>query len=386
MTTALLAVLMLAFPVPAKAQNPPLRIAVAGPTSGSKATLTAAIADGARAAEAAASVSGPLLFRRPLLPGPYEVTLKDDGCEATQAEETAKAIVADGFDLVLGHPCPKAALAAAKVYAAAGVIFIATETRHPDLTAPRAGPSIFRLCGRDDAQGLAAAHVLAMNRSSGTDTIAIVNDRTLFAKTIAEQAEAELKRHGIPVITGTVIAGDKEYAKLADKIKGAKRVFFAGFPLEAGFIVKSLRATGSTAPLLATDSIATDEFTSSFPEIAKESFVLLPSGQDSALAAATAVRLFLHAVSSAYGPFRDKAASRAATALNLAKLFSIAFQVEGVNLWDRMTIKPLHEIAFDANGNANIDSHALRRWTGEAFEPASSLPYDFTVRPGVEQK
>ncbi len=63
--------------------------------------------------------------------------------------------------------------------------FIATETRHPDLTLKRAGPSIFRLAGSDDAQGLDAARICS--RLAGDKTIAIVHDRTLFAKTIAER-------------------------------------------------------------------------------------------------------------------------------------------------------------------------------------------------------
>ncbi|MEQ1715108.1 MAG: branched-chain amino acid ABC transporter substrate-binding protein [Hyphomicrobium sp.] len=352
-------------------QSQGVKIAVAGPLTGPYAAATEAIALGARAAAALLSKSESV---------PYEVFVKDDACDAAKAEEVATAIVAEDFDLVLGHPCPKAALAATKVYAAADVTFIATETRHPDLTLKRAGPSIFRLSGRDDAQGLDAARYLADSFTG--KTIAIVHDRTLFAKTIGEQAVAALKAKKIEVIAATIVAGEKEYGKLTAKIKDADAVFFAGFPLEAGFIMKSLRAAGSKATLLATDSVATAEFTSSFPEIAKESFVLLLAHWlgdiERTTAATTAVRLFARARKDAMGPFRDSTSRRAA--INVALLndrdpraglhFDDGGMLRGIG---EDTIKDSHEIVFDAAGNANVVSYRLNKWDGSSWVPASAL-------------
>ena len=61
---------------------------------------------------------------------------------------------------VVGHPCSGSAVAAASLYGAAGIVFIAPGVRHPALTAKRAGMTVFRLAGRDDRQGDAAAHWL----------------------------------------------------------------------------------------------------------------------------------------------------------------------------------------------------------------------------------
>lgn len=360
-----------------------VRIAVAGPSEGAQAKTAEAIALGSR--ETAKWLT--MLSERNLpwqgldgtrmLPARYDVTIKDDGCDAVKAETIAKEIVAENFDLVLGHPCPKAALAAAKVYGAAGVTFIATETRHPDLTAKRAGPSIFRLSGRDDAQGLDAARYLAAAHSG--KPIAIVHDRTLYAKTIAEQAAVALKEQKIETVIATIVAGDKEYGKLIAKIKDAGAVFFAGFPLEAGFILKELRAAGSTAPFLASESVGTDEFVSTFPEIAQQVFVLRPlpvSHHYSLAGGTTAVRLYAQALAVAFGPVKDAGAWRALVTRALAQFHNphaVTFDGNPMLHPALMVLKPIHEIAFDASGNANLNSFNLVRWSGTKWQTVEAL-------------
>jgi ABC-type branched-subunit amino acid transport system substrate-binding protein len=312
-----------------------------------------------------------------VLPARYEVTLKDDGCDAAKAETVAKEIVAEKFDLVLGHPCPKAALAAAKVYGAAGIAYIATETRHPDLTAKRAGPSIFRLSGRDDAQGLDAARYLAAAR--GGKPIAIVHDRTQYAKAIAEQAAAALKEKKIETVTATIVAGDKEYGKLVAKIKDAGAVFFAGFPLEAGFILQELRAAGSNAPFLATESVGTDEFVATFPDAAQQAFVLRPlpvTHHHSLAGGTTAVRLYAQARAVAFGPVKDAGAWVALVNRALASFHNphaVTFDGNPMLHPALMVLKPIHQIAFDASGNANLDSYDLVRRNGTKWQPVDAL-------------
>lgn len=377
---ALCSTFVLIFPALAAEADPPaVRIAVVGPAQGPQAQTTQALAGGA--SETAKSLTrlsertqgswqG---FGTRMLPARYEVTIKDDGCDAAKAEAVAKQIVTENFDLVLGHPCPKAALAAAKVYGAAGVTFIATETRHPDLTAKRAGPSIFRLSGRDDAQGLDAARYLAT--AHGGKPVAIVHDRTLYAKTIAEQAAATLKEKKIETVTATIVAGDKEYAKLIAKIKDAGAVFFAGFPLEAGFILKELRAAGSNAPFLASESVATDEFVSTFPEVAQQVSVLRPmpsSFHQSLAGGTTAVGLYAEALGVAFGPAKDTGSWRALVNQALARYRHPLMSADtGPNLLPASS--DIREITFDASGNANLDSYALVRWNGVKWQPVEAL-------------
>lgn len=329
-------------PLSAKADDAAL-IAVVGPASGAAADTTAAIERGVRRAVGGYAGKGATL----------QIESVDDGCEPRKAEAAAETLVARKMVVVIGHPCTGAALAAAKVYAAANIVFIATETRHPDLTAKRAGPTIFRLAGNDAEQGEAAAAALAAQAAG--KPVAVVHDRTLYAKTIAEAAIKELRRSKIEPITATIIAGDKEYAKLLAKIKGAGAVLFAGFPLEAGFIASSLRRAGSSARLLCSDSIATDEFASSFAAEAKNAWVLQPNRQDSAKAAEAAVEIVVHAL--------ELTAAQPGTATGAQIAGAIAAH-------EHATV--LGPISFSKQGDAGLASYKAVRWDGAAWVPVSA--------------
>lgn len=364
-----------------------IRIAVVGPATGPQRFVTRAIEAGAR--RAIGELSGP---GQPEL----ELVLEDDGCDGAIAEAKAHELVSAGVDVVLGHPCAKAAVAAAAIYAEAGVVFMATHTRHPALTAKPLRPSIFRLCGRDDAQGADAARLLSL--TSGGKPIAVVHDRTLYAKTIAERAVRALHGAARPdakwdaqpdakpdakpgvapgakpgvapgakpqVISATIIAGHKQYTHLTEKIKDAGAVFFAGFPLEAGFIAGELEEAGSPARFIASDAVASRELTATFPELASRIEVLMPAeGNEDALARA-AVEIFMHASARAYGPFQqhwrsDKASRRALAATILRK-----------NGPHASTSGP---IAFNASGDADVTSFRLMRWDQENWVPTEISP------------
>jgi branched-chain amino acid transport system substrate-binding protein len=221
-------------------------VVVAGPATGRHAETLAAMAAGAREAVGGRAV---------------RMTEVDDGCDAGRAEGAARMIVAEKPDVVIGHPCPAAAIAAAKVYAAAGIVFIALGVRHPDLTDKRAGPTIFRLAGRDDRQGQAAAAELLGVTPQGK--IAIVQDRTAYARSLTGAVTGELSARKIaPPLVIPIVAGRRDYDAEIQKLKSSppEAVFFAGYPSEAAVVLRSLRKAGISAALIASDANATDEF------------------------------------------------------------------------------------------------------------------------------
>jgi branched-chain amino acid transport system substrate-binding protein len=221
-------------------------VVVAGPATGRYAETLAAMAAGAHEAVGGRAV---------------RMSEVDDGCDAGRAEGAARVIVAEKPDLVIGHPCPAAAIAAAKIYAAAGVLFIALGVRHPDLTDKRAGPTIFRLAGRDDRQGQAAAAELLAVAPQGK--IAIVQDRTAYARGLTAAVTAELSaRKFAPPFVVPIVAGRRDYDAEVQKLKSSppEAVFFAGYPSEATVVLRSLRKAGISVALIASDANATDEF------------------------------------------------------------------------------------------------------------------------------
>ncbi len=340
--------------LPAAQAGQTIRIAIVGPVTGVQRFATRSIEAGVRRAIGELSTQGAEQFA---------LSTFDDRCDPEIAQAKAREIVAAGIDLVLGHPCAKAAVAAASVYAQAGVVFIATHTRHPALTAKGRGPSIFRLCGRDDAQGADAARILSL-RAAGKP-VALVHDRTLYAKTIAEQAERGLQAAKLQTISATIIAGHKEYTRLTAKIKDAGAVLFAGFPMEAGFIASELDEAGSSVRLIASDAVASSELAASFPGIVDKIDVLMPDGDNGEALARAAVEIFTRAHARGFGPFQeewlsDTATRRALTAAILAKAGPHA--------------SSLGPVSFNSAGDAAGISYRLMRWDGKKWVPARVFP------------
>lgn len=221
-------------------------VMVAGPATGRYASSLPAMVAGARMAANGVSIT---------------IEDADDGCDAARAAGAARIIAASKPALVVGHPCPGAAIAAARVYAAASVLFIALGVRHPALTEQRAGQTIFRLAGRDDRQGEAAADALIGLAPNGR--IAIVQDRTAYARGLTAAVSAALvaRKLGPPVVI-PIIAGRRDYSPELVKLSTSppEAIFFAGYPPEAAVVLRGLRSTGFTGAVIASDANATGDF------------------------------------------------------------------------------------------------------------------------------
>jgi branched-chain amino acid transport system substrate-binding protein len=304
-------------------------IVIAGPATGRHAETLTAMAAGAREAFAGR---------------PIHMTEVDDGCDAGRAEGAARKIVTDKPDLVIGHPCPAAAIAAAKVYAAAGVLFIALGVRHPDLTDKRAGPTIFRLAGRDDRQGQAAAAELLALAPQGK--IAIVQDRTAYARSLTVAVMGELSARKIaPPAVIPIVAGRRDYDAEMQKLKSSppEAVFFAGYPSEAAVVLRSLRNAGIAAALIGSDANATDEFGAAAASVDPST---------------PAVKVMMRAPQSGGMNSADLkwAASRA-----LTTWLSLKANTPSIDVAARLAVSEVgweHGVRFDAKGDARIPSFA----------------------------
>jgi branched-chain amino acid transport system substrate-binding protein len=233
-----------------------IRVALAAPFAGREAATGLAMKRGLEAAIGDANAAGGVLGEK------LELVTQDDGCAGATGEGAASALLALAPAVVIGHPCSSAAVAAAALYAKAGVLFIAVGARHPDVTgrAPAAAP-LLRLAGRDDRQGAAAAHWLLAHAPQRR--IAIVQDRTAYARAIADGAVLELKGAGlaeVPVLA--LVAGRSDYGEIALKLSetGAEAVLFAGYPTETAIVLTGLAERRLTPSVLATDSHATAAF------------------------------------------------------------------------------------------------------------------------------
>jgi branched-chain amino acid transport system substrate-binding protein len=298
----------------------------------------------------------------------------DDGCDRTRAAAAAERLAARRPALVVGHSCSSAAIAAARVYAQAGLLMISSGARHPDLTSRRASPGIFRLAGREDAQGAAAAAFLREHANGGG--VAIVHDRTAAARRLTQAALAALAEAGAPApLVLTIVAGEKDYGPMAARLAHARvrAIFIAGFPIEVGILLRQLRAAGSAAVVLGPDFAATHELAEVAGGAAEGVGVLLPyEPRPSRAAAPNAARVeevggrggrpsgLSHRTVGAIEAWAE-AARRAGT---------VSPEAVAATLNRETLPTALGPVSFDARGDVRLPSYEPWVWRGGMWAPA----------------
>jgi branched-chain amino acid transport system substrate-binding protein len=337
-------------------------IGAAGPAEGPNGATGAQITRGAKLAADRINSEGGVQGE------PVEVVEADDGCAEREAEAAARALVARGVALVVGHPCARAAIAAAKVYAEAGIVFIAPATRHPALTAPRAGPMVFRLAGRDDGQGATAGAYLA--RAFASKPVAVVRDGSLYAKKLAEDAVAALKAAGRgDVLTATIEGGRKDYTGLVAKLAAARTqaIFFTGFPIEGALLLRQIRAAELGTVFLGGDALATPQFVEMAGAEAAGAGALLPHDAARALTDEVLGETFksrkpTETLVLAYAAVE---AWRAA----VAQAQSLSATAAGAALQQGAFETVLGPVSFDEQGDADAPSYDIVWWNDGAWRP-----------------
>jgi len=337
-------------------------VGVAVPAHGDYAGVGADIARAVKLAAERFNAEGGVAGER------VAVVEADDGCAPKAAEDAARSFVEQHVALAIGHPCGSAAVAAARIYAQAGVPFIAPATRHPALTEPRAGPTVFRLAGRDGHQGTVVGAYLA--RELAGKPIAIVYGGSVYSKDLAAEATAALKAAGrADVLSGTIFSGQKEYGPLIAKMAAAKieGVYFAGYPIEAGLLLRQMRAAGSKAVFLGSDAIASEQFAQTAREEAEGAGTVLPYDPARSLAPEalrktfpgpqpTGAFILAYAAMEAWREAANEA--RSAAGDGVAK----ALQTNGFN-----TV--VGRLTFDDKGNAEVPGYDIVWWSDSAWRP-----------------
>lgn len=334
---------------------------MAGTGLAMKAALEAAVAE--------VNAAGGVLGER------IALLVEDDGCAGASAEGAASVLIAQKPALVIGHPCSGAATAAAALYGQAGVLLIAVGARHPDVTRTHGPVPALRLAGRDDRQGLAAATWLLAHAPGRR--VAIIHDRTGYARAIADGAIAALKASGVePAANLPIVASKRDYEDTVRQLRdsGAESVLFAGYPEEAAIVVTAMGRLGLAIPLLGSDALATEGFARFAERAPGHVEVLLPaepaphgktgpargpamgaSGSEADLDAAAGAR--------ARGAFEAWVGIAGKT--GSAEGATMAPALRGA----RIDTPSLGEIGFDANGDLDAAAFAAAsarsgRWIG----------------------
>jgi branched-chain amino acid transport system substrate-binding protein len=189
------------------------------------------------------------------------IAMEDDACDPKQAVSGAGKLAARKAKVVIGHFCSGSSIPASKVYADEGMVQISPASTNPKLTDERAGPNVFRVCGRDDQQGGVAGQYLATKFKD--KKVAILHDKTAYGQGLADETRKAMNAAGAKeAMYEAYTAGEKDYRALVSKLKGASIdvIYLGGYHTEGGLIVRQMREQGMKTILVGGDALVTQEY------------------------------------------------------------------------------------------------------------------------------
>ncbi len=184
----------------------------------------------------------------------------DDACDPEQAVAAARKLISDGVMFVVGHVCSGSAIPTAPLYEAAGVIMISPSATNPKLT-EEGRANVFRVVGRDDQQGIIAGNHLADRW--GEKKIAILHDGQAYGRGLAEETKKTLNARGVrEAIFEQITPGLVDYFEVVEKIQATNVdvLYYAGYPPEAGLLIRQLRDRGDDLQLVSADGLRAKTF------------------------------------------------------------------------------------------------------------------------------
>ncbi len=229
-------------------------IATAGPMTGQYASFGEQMKRGAEMAVADINAAGGVMGQM------VKLEIGDDACDPKQAVAVANKFASEGVKFVAGHFCSGSSIPASQVYQEENILQISPASTNPKLT-DEGGPNVFRVCGRDDQQGIVAGNFLA-DKYSGKK-VAILHDKTAYGKGLADETKKQLNQRGFKeAMYEAYTAGEKDYSALVSKMKGSGvDVFYlGGYHTEAGLMFRQAREQGYNVQLVSGDALVTDEF------------------------------------------------------------------------------------------------------------------------------
>jgi len=250
-------------------------IGVAGPFTGPNATYGDQYWHGATQAAEDINAAGGINGQK------IKLVQGDDACEPKQAVAVANRLVdQDKVQAVVGHFCSSSTMPASEVYNDAGIIAITPGSTNPQIT-ERGMTDMFRMCGRDDQQGLVASDYIVDKLHA--KRVAVIHDKDTYGQGLADATKAALNKRGVKeVMYEGLSRGEKDFNALVTKISAAKPdvVFFGGCHPEAGPLVRQMREQGVKATFFSGDCIVNEEMVTAAGGPQYTNGILMTFGKD----------------------------------------------------------------------------------------------------------
>ena len=334
-----------------------IRIAVAGPMKGQFAAFGEEMRIGAEKAvadlNAAGGVNGETLVLETV----------DDGCDADQAVAVANQLIGRDVVFVAGHLCFSSSIAAAEVYAGAGIVQMSPATTLPKFTDERQGEGIFRLAPRDDRQADVAGRLLV--NEFGDKRIAILHDKTAYGKGLADAVKAVVNELGTSESMALGFdAGGDDFRSLVSQLKlqAVDVVYLGGYHPEAGLIKLEMDRQRLGAVLVAGDALMTEDFWSVTGEAGNGTLLTYPEIPRDRPEAQELVADLEEAGGSADRFTLTTYAAIQAWAQAVEVAGGTALQGVAIALQEGTFDTVLGDVTFDGNGDSNLPDYIVYEW------------------------
>jgi branched-chain amino acid transport system substrate-binding protein len=331
--------------------------------TGQYATFGQQMKNGADLAVADINAAGGVLGKQ------IDLSVGDDACDPKQAVAVANQMTGAGVKLVAGHYCSGSSIPASKVYAESDMVQISPASTNPTFTDDRAGPNIYRVCGRDDQQGGVAGKYLATNL--GDKNIAFVHDKTAYGKGLADETKKAMNAAGKEeVLYEAITAGEKDYSALVSKLKqaGVDVVYFGGYHTEAGLIIRQMRDQGMSTILMGGDALITQEFWSITGDAGEGTLMTFSPDPRKNPAAAEVVKRFKDKgiEPEGYVLYTYAALQAWKEAAEKAGTVEMEEVVKALNGTEFDTV--IGKFHFNDKGDPNLPPYAVYRWSKGTYE------------------
>ena len=335
-----------------------LRIALPGPTTGPVAQYGSMVREGAFTAieqiNAAGGINGQQL----------EGVVIDDACEPKQGPIAANRAINEDIHFVVGHVCSGATIAAAAIYDEEGVLMITPSATAPALTDGKNYEYIFRVTGRDDQQGPAAAqYILDVAKPK---KVAILHDKQSYGQGIANAVRVTLEKAGLkPVLFEGINAGDADYSAIITKLRsqGVDFVYYGGYHPEMGLLLRQAAEQGVKAKFMGPEGAGNPDINAIAGNAVEGMLLTLPKDFSTDPANAAIVKAFQAKKRDASGAFQLSAYAAVQAIVDGIKATG-SDDPEQVAKWlHANTVKtPVGELKWTAQGDLESYPYVVYTW------------------------
>lgn len=230
-----------------------IKIGVAGPMTGDQAKMGTDFKNGVALAVEEWNSKGGVLGKK------IQMIVADDQHDPKQAVSVANKLVNEGAAGIIGHFNSSCSIPASDVYNRAGIPMITPASTNPQLT-EKGYRGVFRVCGRDDQQGVIGARFVTEELK--IKRVAIIHDKTTYGQGLADEFKKNVTGKVEVVYYGGIVQGDKDFKTVLTSIKEKKPdlIYFGGVYPEAGLLVKQAREIGINIPFMSGDGTIDPKF------------------------------------------------------------------------------------------------------------------------------